>query len=226
MGLYNYCLTLPLFCFSTGLLLRNVRPGPQHLVVVGALALGAQRVSAELREYTAGISVVRRGATLLPLNFDPSAGGTRAASPLLHAWGYYGIARDVISPYLFNADAERPRSRLAFRPEAPLPALDEGLAARLASGELCRVTRRQLGATEPCEQLERPAYRHLVQQACGYDYLLTWAAPAHLAELSAECFHPVFERGRLRIYERRGAWLSPGVAPRASVGLAPATPDL
>jgi hypothetical protein len=174
------------------------------LAVVATLCFlqGGRAVDRDLREFTAGASHVDRGATLLPLNFDPRA-GLRVHSPLLHAWGYYGLERDIISPYFFGTE-RRTLSRVAARGERPIPAApDPHLPQRLVSGGLCRDLRLALGEEARCEAHLEQTWRTLVRQACAFEQVLTWSAPTDLDGRLAPCFRPVFDQGRLRIYRRR-----------------------
>jgi hypothetical protein len=177
---------------------------------VAALSLGstalftlsAREVNADLAEYTAGIDAVPKGKTLFPLNFDARS-GNRVIWPLLHAWGYYGVAKDLVLPHVMAAHATRPASLLAYRRDAPpLPDPDDSLAERLASGAFCRAIEQAVGREADCRPFVEEAFRDLVAKMCRYEMLLTWAAPPDVPARLSPCFRPVFEKGRLAVYER------------------------
>lgn len=173
-------------------------------VLSSALFLrSAREVDADLAEYTGGLAAVEPETTLLPLNFDARS-GRRVIWPLLHAWGYYGIARNVVSPYVLYAHAERPASWLAYRGDRRLPpAPDEFLPERLVSGTFCDAVRAAAGPNADCAPFVERAYDEMMAQACAYDQVLAWAAPPDLSARLARCFDQVFVRGRLSIYRRR-----------------------
>jgi hypothetical protein len=182
------------------------------LVSLGATALfyrSAREVNGDLAEYTAGTSAVARGATLLPLNFDGRS-GTRFVWPLLHAWAYYGIERDTVTPYVFNVRPGRPASLLRLRSPSALPAPDEALPERLESGAFCETMEVAWGAGVGCAALRERAYADLVRQACAYQQVLTWAAPPHMARRLSVCFEPAFSAGRLVVYRQRQRPSGPG----------------
>lgn len=200
-------LTVPLWASYQFLLARPRALTALVLILgLGQTALfwrSAHIINDELTEYTAGVGVVERGKKLLPLNFDAKLDSTRVVKPTLHAWGYYGVRRDLIVPYLFNADRNVPRSLLAFKQEWPTPpAPVEHTPQMIASNAYCEWARANFGNRTDCAALDDQAYASMLTQACAYDYVLTWVAPPGISSRLAPCFDAIFERGRLHIYKR------------------------
>lgn len=168
------------------------------LAQLGAFARSAVGVGADLREFTAGRPHVRAGTRLLPLNFDAKS-GPRVTWPLLHAAGYYGLARNVVLPHVLAAHAHRPASLLAYRRDAPpLPDPDDGLPERIRNGAVCAG-----GREGDCKAREDAAWRLLSAAACGYDHVVTWAAPTETPAKLADCHAATFTSGRLTVYARK-----------------------
>jgi hypothetical protein len=74
------------------------------------------RIEADRRELTAAMEVVRPRAKLLPLIFD-QRGSVTNTYPLMHAWGYYTLEKDISAPLLFASSRSY---AFQFR-EAPAP---------------------------------------------------------------------------------------------------------
>ncbi|MBL8999384.1 MAG: hypothetical protein JNL44_19175, partial [Gemmatimonadetes bacterium] len=66
----------------------------------GAMAVDYVRLERDRRDFIAGISAVPEGARLLPLLFR-AKGVSENSRSLLHAWGFYVIAKDTSAPLLF-----------------------------------------------------------------------------------------------------------------------------
>ncbi|MCC6749976.1 MAG: hypothetical protein IT371_20085 [Deltaproteobacteria bacterium] len=183
-----------------------------YFALIGTLSLlatlqfyvGARTINAELEEYTAGISAIRGGQTLLPLNFDPKLDESRVVKPTLHAWGYYGVAKNLVSPYLFNSDPNVPRSLLVFRDYAPNPSAPaEHTPQMLSSPWHRRWVGLNYGFDMDWTRFEKQGYRSILLQACRYDYVLTWVEPQTFYGQLKRCFYPTFVKGRLVIYRNR-----------------------
>jgi len=92
-----------------GLLLRLPERVPAWLgrtlvgcALVYSVGLGVEyrRLDADREAVTAGIAAVPEGARLLPLLFTRKVTSEHTQS-LLHAWGYYVLAKDTSAPLLF-----------------------------------------------------------------------------------------------------------------------------
>ena len=171
---------------------------------VGALTWDFARFNRELRSFNAAIPLVREGSRLYPMVFDPR-GASILVRPFLHAWGYYGISRHVVSPFAFGWH----ESRFPYRyRELPLHALGSRLPSdaedepyALEQGRLCAVARR-LAPSLTCADVRLDAERRLAQLGARYDYLLTWAAPADfLALLVDRGYRLALAEGLLALYE-------------------------
>jgi hypothetical protein len=201
-------LTVPLWASYRFLFMRPRLLTTILLVLgLGSTALfwrSASAINHEIAEYTAGLSAVERGKSLLPLNFDPKIDRSRVVEPTLHAWGYYAVARDLVVPYLFNADKKVPRSLIAFKKEWPTPPAPAEHTPRIIEESwICDAARKDFGKKVDCAPFTELAYATLMRQAKAYDYVLTWRAPPDLPARLAASFDPIFERGRLRIYRRK-----------------------
>ena len=106
-------LVFALLCYS-GVALSPRGPAPGGAAGPG-LGLGRRRPSwpetsaASAARWTTsrrGFPSCVRGSRVYPVIFDPRSPSI-LVKPFLHAWGYYGLARDVVTPYAFawHADA-------------------------------------------------------------------------------------------------------------------------
>lgn len=138
------------------------------------------RLDRDMREVAAGTDAVPRGATMFPLVFEPK-GSSENTWALVNSWAFYVIERQTSAPLLF---AHSPSFPVRYRTEPP-PALHQlaiaGFAQHEHDAEEWRAFLREI---EP-----------------RYGTLLVWGAPA--AGFAPTDHAPVFERGRLRILERR-----------------------
>jgi hypothetical protein len=177
---------------------------------VGALCWDFAHLNRELRTFTAAIPLVRDGSRLYPMVFDPR-GASILVRPFLHAWGYYGTSRHVVSPFAFGWHESRfpfryrqlPLHDLASR----LPSDGEDEPYALEQGRLCAAARR-LAPSLTCADVRADAERRLARLGASYDYLLTWAAPADfLALLGDRGYRLLLADGALALYESPGARL-------------------
>jgi hypothetical protein len=199
-----------LICYGGVSLSRRGR----RLIVALALASGLasaallgwsfSRLNPELDDFTSGVALVPRGARLYPMVFEPRA-PSMLVKPFLHAWGYYGVARDVVSPFAF---AWHP-TRFPYRyRELPLHARDGGLPSdsedepsALTDGRLCASVRRDAPSLS-CDEVRRDAEDRLLRLGGHYDYVLTWRAPADFLQLLlTRGFRPVHGQGSLMLYQ-------------------------
>jgi hypothetical protein len=171
---------------------------------VGALAWDFSRLNRELRTFTAGIPLVRDGSRLYPMVFDPR-GESILVRPFLHAWGYYGTSRHVVSPFAFGWHEIRFPFRYRQLPlhehgsSLPSDAEDEPYA--LERGRLCTSVRR-LAASQTCDDVRLDTERRLARLGASYDYVLTWAAPSDfLALLADRGYRLALADGALALYE-------------------------
>jgi hypothetical protein len=157
-----------------------------------------------LDDFSSGIPFVRRGSRVYPVIFDPRSPSI-LVKPFLHAWGYYGVARDVVTPYAFAWHATRFPYRYRELPvhavasAFPSDAEDEPYA--LLEGRLCTSVRR-FSPSLSCDEVRARAEARILALATSYDYLLTWAAPADFRALMAtRGYRLLHAQGLLSLYE-------------------------
>jgi hypothetical protein len=203
-------LVFALLCYS-GVALS---PVARRRVAVLALASGLggalllaqdfRSLGRALDDFSSGIPFVRRGSRVYPVIFDPRSPSI-LVKPFLHAWGYYGLARDVVTPYAFAWHATRFPYR--YR-ELPLHAADSAFPSdaedepyALLEGRLCASVRR-FSASLSCDEIRALAEARLLTLGTSYDYLLTWAAPVDFRALMAARGYKLLHRqGLLALYE-------------------------
>jgi len=171
---------------------------------VGALASDFAHLNRQLRSFTAAIPLVREGSRLYPMVFDPR-GTSILVRPFLHAWGYYGTSRHVVSPFAFGWHESRFPFRYRQLPmhvfDSRLPSDGEDEPYALEQGRLCAAARR-LAPSLTCADVRADAERRLARLGASYDYLLTWAAPADfLALLGDRGYRLVLADGAMALYE-------------------------
>jgi len=157
-----------------------------------------------LDDFSSGIPFVRRGSRVYPVIFDPRSPSI-LVKPFLHAWGYYGLARDVVSPYAFAWHATRFPYRYRELPLHPVdsafPSDAEDEPYALMEGRLCASVRR-FSASLSCEEVRTLAEARILALGTSYDYLLTWAAPVDFRSLmAARGYRLLHEQGLLALYE-------------------------
>lgn len=131
-----------------------------------------------LAEYTSGIGLVGRGATILPVSFDHKGEAERVGI-YRHAVSYYCVARGAIN--LANYEGDKTYFPLMYKPS---------LNPFAAMGQV----ESQRGNLRP----ERYPRR--------IDYVLLWSAPAEFPALGwiDRNFDLVHTQGRLKLYRNRG----------------------
>jgi len=157
-----------------------------------------------LDDFSSGIPFVRRGSRVYPVIFDPRSPSI-LVKPFLHAWGYYGLARDVVTPYAFAWHATRFPYRYRELPLHPVdsafPSDAEDEPYALVQGRLCTAVRR-FSASVSCDEVRALAEARILTLGTSYDYLLIWAAPADFrALIAARGYRLLHEQGLLALYQ-------------------------
>ena len=151
------------------------------------LARDFRSLGRALDDFSSGIPFVRRGSRVYPVIFDPRS-PSLLVKPFLHAWGYYGLARDVVTPYAFAWHATRfpyrYRELPLHPPDSAFPSDAEDEPYALVEGRLCTAVRR-FSASLSCDDVRALAEARILALGTSYDYLLTWAAPADFRVLMA-----------------------------------------
>ena len=173
------------------------------LAGVAALCGSFRGLNRDLDDFTAGIPHVRDGARLYPMIFDPRS-PSRLVKPFLHAWGYYGIERHVVTPFGFAWHDSRFPYRYRRLPlhtaTSSFPSDSEDEPYALLQGRLC-ASERRLASSLACDDVRGRAERRLTDLGKLYDYVLTWAAPKDFTTLlAAEGYRPVYNQGRMDLF--------------------------
>ncbi len=203
-------LVFSLLCYSGVALSPLARRRVALLALASGLAGAAllcrdfRSLGRALDDFSSGIPFVRRGSRVYPVIFDPRSPSI-LVKPFLHAWGYYGLARDVVTPYAFAWHATRFPYRYRELPLHPVdsafPSDAEDEPYALIEGRLCASVRR-FSASLSCEEVRARAEARIVALGRSYDYLLTWAAPADFrALMTARGYRLLHEQGLLSLYQ-------------------------
>jgi len=195
-----------------GLLLRVPETLPRKLVGVLGLSavlysagMGADfiRLDRERREFTAGIPFVPEGARLLPLVFRHK-GLSDNTRNLLHDWGFYVTEKHTSAPLLFAHSHSFPVIYSKPPPVRFNHLVLEGFAANATDPtSLCLRLLRGNVVENDCNAAFRALWREFWAEATPlYDHVLVWEGTPEARALIPNEYKPVFERGRLTIYER------------------------
>ena len=173
------------------------------------------RLDRDRAEVTAGINVVPRHATLLPLMFKRSQTSTFTAS-LTHAWAYYTVRRDASAPLVFAVERSYPITYREAPPRALVPpALDRFAELRGTAAQVCRSLGRpavDAGCTSAWRDLWAGFWRDAEPR---FTHLLLWAMPPEARAIIPDQYQRIFVAGELEIYARCDAG---GLSPCAGHG--------
>jgi hypothetical protein len=175
--------------------------------VAGALSLTADfaRFNRQLDDFNAGIPLVAPESRVYPMVFDPRRPGSLLVKPYLHAWGYYGVERHVVTPFAFAWHETRFPYRYRELPvhgvDSAFPSDAEDEPYALEQGRLCASVRR-FAPSIACETVRAAAESRLAELGTAYDYVLTWAAPDDFRRaLAQRGYRTLLERGLMGLYE-------------------------
>jgi hypothetical protein len=207
-------LVFTLLCYSGVALSARARRRVTLLALAsglgGAALLGAnfRSLGQKLDDFTSGIPYVRPGSRVYPVVFDPRSPSV-LVKPFLHAWGYYGLAREVVTPYAFAWHESRFPYRYRTLPvhalDSPFPSDAEDEPYALVQGRLCAAVRR-FSPSESCAEVRARTLARIAGLGTAYDYLLTWAAPPDFPVLlAARGYRLVHARGDLALFAPPGA---------------------
>jgi hypothetical protein len=203
-------LVFTLLCYGGVVLSPRARRRVTMLALVsglGGVALLAQSFRSlghALDDFASGIPFVRRGSRVYPVVFDPRSPSI-LVKPFLHAWGYYGLARDVVTPYAFawheSRFPYRYRELPLHQPGSSFPSDAEDEPYALLEGRLCAAERR-FSPSLSCDDVRARAEARIVALGTAYDYVLTWAAPRDFTNLlAARGYRLLHARGALALYQ-------------------------
>ena len=203
-------LVFSLLCYS-GVALSPVARRRVALLALASGLGGAALLCRDFRglghaldDFSSGIPFVRRGSRVYPVIFDPRSPSI-LVKPFLHAWGYYGLARDVVTPYAFAWHATRFPYRYRELPvhsvDSAFPSDAEDEPYALLEGRLCASVRR-FSSSLSCDEVRARAEARILALGTSYDYLLTWAAPPDFRALvAARGYRLLHAQGLLALYE-------------------------
>jgi hypothetical protein len=171
------------------------------------------RLENDWTKFTAGMSAVPEGSSLLPLVFR-SKGTSENTRSLLHAWGFYVLEKQVSAPLLFAHSRSFP---VTYR-EPPPPQFNhlvlESFAPTMVSPDwMCAVVRSGGVAVDDCGQMWRREWASFWRKAePHFDHVLMWSAPKDVLDQVPPEYRVVFQQGELVVLGRAGSDLSPSFA--------------
>ena len=182
-------------------------------VVVGALASGLLNSAAMAVDYVrlekdrlafvAGIPAVSDGARLLPLLFR-AKGTSENSRSLLHAWGFYVIAKNTSAPLLFSHSRSFPVMYREPPPDRWNHLVLEGFAPGMRSAEsMCDFLHQNNLRPDDCVGEYRERWTEFWADATPrFDHVLLWEATPEARANVPSVYLPVFEQGGLVILKR------------------------
>jgi hypothetical protein len=163
------------------------------------------RLDRDRAEFTAGLSAVPEGARLLPLVFRSRLTSENTHS-LLHAWGFYVMAKRSTAPLLFAHSRAFPVTYRVPQPTRFNHLTLEGFAPAMASAYArCGLPRPGDAGRDDCEANWRLGWAQFWRETIPlYDHVLMWDASSDAQALVPPAYQVAFHQDRLTIY-RRGA---------------------
>ena len=161
------------------------------------------RLDRDRAAFTAGIDAVPARATLLPLLFRQRRTSEFTLS-LLHAWGYYTVAKDTSAPMVFATERSYPITYRDFPPRALIPpALDRFAELQGTPARVCQLMG-QPSVDAACTAAWRERWRSFWELAePRFSHLLTWAMPPEARPMIPPAYRRTFAAGELEIYARQ-----------------------
>ncbi len=206
---YFNCRLVPYLWAALLLWLPGELPRPIAVVLAScalaySVATGVDyaRLDRDRAAVTAGVDVVPRQATLLPLMFRQSRTSVFTAS-LTHAWGYYTVVRDTSAPLVFAVERSYPITYRQAPPAALVPpALDRFAELRGTPAQVCRSLGRS-SVDDACTAAWRELWVGFWCQAePRFTHLLVWGIPPEARAIIPSRYRRIFSAGDLEIYAR------------------------
>ena len=171
--------------------------------VLYSAGMGADflRLERDRQRFTAGISAVPEGATLLPLVFRHK-GVSDNTRTLMHAWGFYVTDKYTSAPLLFAHSRSFPVTHAAPPPvRFHELVLTNFAATMITSASFCSDTTRVL--TTDCKSEYRARWAEFWHDATPlYDHLLLWEPSQEALDLVPPEYGVTFRQDGLVILER------------------------
>jgi hypothetical protein len=170
---------------------------------VGLLSASFATLNRQLADFTAGIADVPAGSRVYPMVFD-QRGPSVLIRPFLHAWGYYGIERDIVTPFAFAWHETRFPYRYRQLPlhglDSEFPSDSEEEPYALEKGWLCD-SRRHFAPSLDCATIRAETEARLARLGTSYDFVLVWAAPSEFVDLLGRSgYRLVRHQGRMDLF--------------------------
>jgi hypothetical protein len=161
------------------------------------------RLQRDWSRFTAGMSAVPDGASLLPLIFR-SKGTSENTRSLLHAWGFYVLEKQTSAPLLFAHSRSFP---VMYREPPPAQfnhLVLENFAPTMVSPDwMCAVARSGGVAVDDCVNTWRAGWATFWRKAePRFDYVLMWDAPKGVVDQVPPDYRVVFQRAELVVLGR------------------------
>jgi len=168
-----------------------------------AMSVDYIRLERDRRAFTAGLDAVPRGARLMPLIFR-AKGVSENSRSLLHAWGFYVIAKDTSAPLLFAHSRSFPVMYREPPPDRWNHLVLEGFAPGMRSADgMCAFLHQNNLRPDDCPREYRERWAEFWAEATPrFDHVLMWEATPEARANVPATYRASFERGPLVIYER------------------------
>jgi len=169
---------------------------------VALLSASFATLNEDLADFTSGIADVPEGSRVYPMVFD-QRGPSVLIRPFLHAWGYYGIERHVVTPFAFAWHETRFPYRYRQLPlhglDSAFPSDSEEEPYALQKGWLCEA-RRHFAPALDCATVRAETEQRLARLGRSYDFVLIWAPPPEFLDLLGHAgYQLVHRQGRLAL---------------------------
>ncbi|MBK6460826.1 MAG: hypothetical protein IPF92_07435 [Myxococcales bacterium] len=168
-----------------------------------AMSVDYTRLERDRRAFTAGIDAVPRGARLMPLVFR-AKGVSENSRSLLHAWGFYVVAKDTSAPLLFAHSRSFPVMYREAPPDRWNHLVLEGFAPGMRSADgMCAFLHQNNLRPDDCPREYRERWAEFWAEATPrFDHVLMWEATPEARANVPPSYRVSFERAPLVIYER------------------------
>lgn len=161
------------------------------------------RLQGDWSRFTAGMSSVPEGATLLPLIFRSKATSENTRS-LLHAWGFYVLEKQTSAPLLFAHSRSFP---VMYREPPPAQfnhlVLENFAPTMISPGWMCNTIRTGGVAEDDCVEMWKAGWAKFWRKAVPqFEYVLMWDAPRGVLDQVPADYRVVFQRSELVVLGR------------------------
>ncbi|MFO0679321.1 MAG: hypothetical protein U0169_22530 [Polyangiaceae bacterium] len=185
---------------------RSVTRGLVVAAVAYSVGLGIDygRLDGDRKKFVAAIPDVPERARLLPIILRPK-GASETTRPLLHAWGYYVVAKHTTAPLVFAHSRSFP---IMYR-EAPPDRWNHMVLERFAQGMgtadvFCGHLRESGIVVDDCERAWEAEWNEFLADAkARFDHVLLWGASPRVREIVSSHFREVTRSDDLVLFDAR-----------------------